>query len=103
MGIVGQDGQKWLKLSKIVAFMLHHVTLWVEYYEIASIILYWVRGEVLLEFDLHVFGIVGQKGQKFVKFVKLDKTFIFILNDTRFCLEYDEIVPTWFLSLKKDI
>ena len=74
LGIVGQNGQKWVKLGKIAAFMLHHMILWVEYYEMASNIWYWVRGEGLLKFDLHVFGIVGQKDQKWVK---LDKTFIF--------------------------
>ena len=50
-----------------------------------------IRDEVLLKFDLHIFGIVGQKVQNWVKF---DKTFIFILNDMSFRLEYDEIVPT---------
>ena len=79
--------------------MLHHMNLWVEYYEIASNI-YWVRDDVLLKFDLHTFDIVGQKDQNLVK---LDKTFIFILNDKSFRLEYDEIVSKWFLSLKKDI
>ena len=75
--------------------MLHHMTLWLEYYEIASIIWYWVRDEVLLKIYLHVFGKVGQKDQKFVK---LDKAFIF---NTKPWLEYDKIVPTWFFVFEK--
>ena len=65
--IVGQNGQKWVKLGKITVFMLKYMTLWLQYYEIASNIWYRVREEGLLKFDLHVFGIVGQKYQNFVK------------------------------------
>ena len=76
LGIVGQNGQKWVKFGKIAVFMLHHMALWVEYYEILGNIWYWVRDEELLKFDLHIFGNVGQKNQNWVKF---DKTFIYIL------------------------
>ena len=98
-GIVGQKGQKWVNLGKIAVFMLHHMTLWLEYYDKASNIWYWVRDEVSLKFELHIFGIVGQKDQKWVK---LDKTSVFILNHVTFWLEYDEIVPL-FICVWKSI
>ena len=96
LGIVGQNGQKCVKLGKIAVFMLHHMTLQLEYYEIASKIWYWVRDEMLLKYELHVFGIVGQKDQKWVKLVKTFHIQIVSVSD----LKMIKIVPTWSLFSK---
>ena len=65
--IVGQKGQKWVKLCKLPVFMLKPITVWLKYHEIVQTCLFVFKNEYKFETSIMLISTMGiwvKKAQK---------------------------------------